>query len=390
MMLAHGTCLPAFDIATVPPDTLLVHEGHWTGWARFAAGAHHLAAMTPAAAGAEIPAGTPTHRADGFISIDTGHEFLRAQREALDGTFPDLMIAGRQADPKIWISRNVAIHPSANIIAPVYLGENCRVGKGAQIGPSAVIGANCIVDAESIVLNSMVAPGTYIGEALELDSVIVDRNRLVNLRLGASFLVSETFLLGSLTERSRGRMLQRLRDRAIALILTVIFLPLLVLTLVALKLTGRGGFAADETVAIPTEDNPASWAKASVIRFDAGDARTGEFLYKFLPGLLSVLMGHVFLVGVKPRNRAEIAALPPDWRSIYLKSKAGLITEASVMFGPNASLDEVYTGEAFYSATESAGHDLKLAFLWCRGFFVRPGFPASSGLTDEVAAEAER
>jgi hypothetical protein len=49
---------------------------------------------------------------------------------------------------------------------------------------------------------------------------------------------------------------------------------------------------------------------------------------------------------------------------LYLGTKAGLITEAAVMFGPDATEDEVYTAEAFYSATESLGHDFRLAGLW--------------------------
>jgi lipopolysaccharide/colanic/teichoic acid biosynthesis glycosyltransferase len=383
VLLAHGTCLPSFDIAAVPPDALLVHEGRWTGWARFAAGGRMLLAMTPAAVNGPIPDEAATHTVANFLSIETGGAFLRAQQEALDGSFPDLMISGREADPKVWISRNVALHPSAVITPPVYIGENCRVGKGARIGPSAVIGANCIVDSQSIVVNSMVAPGTYIGEALELDSVIVDRNRLVNLRLGTSFLVSETFLLGSLTSRSHGRTLQRLRDRLIAFAILLLLWPLLLLTFGFLKLTGRGRPADDEVVNVPTEDNPAAWRKSSVIRFETDSAHGGEFLYRFLPGLLSVLAGNVFLVGVQPRNAQEVRALPADWRSIYLKSKAGLITEARVMFGADASADEIYTSEAFYSATESAGHDFKLATLWLRGRFAQGG-PAIPRFVDDA------
>ena len=226
----------------MPPNALLAYGGSWTGWARFARGAHELLEWTPATVAGTIPDRAVTHSVSGFISIETGQEFLRAQREALDGTFPDLMIGGREADAKVWISRNVAFHPSVSITPPVYIGENCRIGQGVRLGPSAVIGSNCIVDEQSLVVNSMVAPGTYIGEALELDSVIVDRNPLVNIRLGTSFLVSETFLLGSLTERSGRRVLQRLRDRLIAFVVLLLFWPVLLLTVAFLKLTGQGGF----------------------------------------------------------------------------------------------------------------------------------------------------
>jgi NDP-sugar pyrophosphorylase family protein len=371
VLLASATSLPSFDITLLPAGAQIFHRGVWTGWTR----------LIP---GAPLSQATAAYKVDVCLSIESGDDFLRAQRAALDGAFDGLMIAGRIADPHVWISRNVTLHPTAVITPPVYFGENCRVGKGAQIGPSAVIGANCIIDEQSIVVNSMVTPGTYIGEALELDSVIVDRNRLVNLRLGTSVLISETFLLGSLLERRRGRVWQRLRDRLIALFLLFFLWPLLLGVFLYLRIAGRGRFAVRHGIDIPADDNPSSWRSVEVIRFDTEDFRSGEFLYTFLPGLLSVLKGDVFLVGVQPRSRREIESLPPDWKSLYLTSKAGLITEARVMFGPHGSEDEIYTGETFYSATESASHDLKLASLWVRGLFARSSAPPVPALVDEL------
>jgi NDP-sugar pyrophosphorylase family protein len=371
VLLASGTSLPSFDISLLPPGARIFHHGVWTGWAR----------LIP---GAPLSQATAEYKVNICLSIESGDDFLRAQRDALDGKFEGLMIAGREADPHIWISRNVALHPTAVITPPVYFGENCRVGKNAQIGPSAVVGANCIVDEESIVVNSMVTPGTYIGEALELDSVIVDRNRLVNLKLGTSVLISETFLLGSLLERKRGRVWQRVRDRLIALSLLLFLWPLLLAVFLYLKISGRGRFAVRHGVDIPADDNPASWRSVEVIRFDTTDSRSGEFLYTFLPGLLSVLKGNIFLVGVQPRSRQEIESLPPDWKSLYLTSKAGLITEARVMFGPHGSEDEIYTGETFYSATESGSHDLKLASLWLRRLFARSSAHPVPVLADDL------
>jgi lipopolysaccharide/colanic/teichoic acid biosynthesis glycosyltransferase len=380
VILASGVSLPEFQVSLVKPDSLIFCDGVWTGWARFSPGSRMLLELASG-----IPEHAEVHKVLNCLNIGSGDEFLRAQREILDGTFPELMIAGREADPHIWIGRNVALHPSATILPPVYIGENCRIGKGAQIGPSAVIGANCIIDEHSIVLNSMVNPGTYIGEALELDSVIVDRNRLVNLRLGTSFLVSETFLLGSLTERSRGRAWQRLRDRLIALAFLLVLWPLLLGVYLFLRLSGTGRLVVDETIDIPADDNPAGWRPARILRFETSQAPArGQFLHSFLPGLVSALSGQVFLVGVRPRSRRQIEALPADWRSVYLKSKAGLITEDRVMFGPESTEDEIYTCEAFYSATESGWRDLRLGGLWLRGLFARSGQRKPPELAEDV------
>ena len=315
-----------------------------------------------------------------ILSVKTGHEFLRSQRLVLDQNFPGLLVSGRQSDPGIWISRNVVLHPTASLTAPVYVGENCRIGRGAQIGPSAVIGNNCIIDEQTIVIDSMIAAGTYVGEGLELDSVIVDRNRLYNIRLETSLLASEAFLLGSLTGKASGRGLARAVSVLVTLILLLFLWPVLLVVALYLLGTGKGSLGSYETVKIPADDNPAGWHPARVLRFcvTGTHGRGGDFLFHFLPGLISVLKGDLFLVGVQPRSQADLMALPADWRSLYVKTKAGLITEASVMFGPAPDEDELYTAEAFYGATESIGRDCRLFGIWLWRLVTGTG-PGSTG-----------
>lgn len=370
IVLGSATSLPELDLAHVSPSTLIRYTNadglsEWTGWGVFDVADLALPSFDS----------LPSVDAKECLSIATGEDFLASQTKALQQTFPGLMLSGRQADPGIWISRNVALHPTAKLTAPVYIGENCRIGRGAQIGPSAVIGHNCIIDTHTIVVNSAVAVGTYVGEGLELESVIVDRNRLLNVRLGTSLLASETFLLGSLTSRSSSRVPQRIVSVLVSIVLLVFLWPVLLLTALYLVLTGKGALVRNDAVRIPAEDDPAGWRDARVLRFRVchPHGRWSRFAYRFVPGLVSIVIGDLFLVGVEPRSRTELLQLPADWRSLYVKTKAGLITEAAVMFGENPTEDESYTAEAFYSATESIGHDCKLAGLWLWKLLTGPG-----------------
>jgi hypothetical protein len=52
--------------------------------------------------------------------------------------------------------------------------------------------------------------------------------------------------------------------------------------------------------------------------------------------------------------------MPADWRSVYLSSKAGLVTEALVVYGLNPSVEEAYSADAFYHAMESTWYDCRL------------------------------
>jgi lipopolysaccharide/colanic/teichoic acid biosynthesis glycosyltransferase len=364
MVLGFGDLLPAFELNRLQAGSVLCREGVWTGWGVFASDTV-FSDLEFGSSIESLPPALEVCPVELCLSLRDGDGLLDAQRAVLDGSFAGILTAGRQSEPGIWISRNVVLHPSVVVQPPVYIGENCRIGRGTRLGPSAAIGANCIVDAHSIVVNSLVSPGTYVGEGLELNSVIVNRNRLVNIPLGTSFLASDTFLLGNLTVKSSGRALQRLRDRVIALILLVFLWPLLLLSWILAAVQGQR-FERRRVVCIPSEDDPAIWQTGNLLRIssEGKPGRGGAFMREFLPGLISVLQGSVFLVGVQPRSPQEVAALPSDWRSLYLKTKAGLITEAGVIFGPGANEDELYTGEAFYSASESAGYDLKLVAQW--------------------------
>jgi lipopolysaccharide/colanic/teichoic acid biosynthesis glycosyltransferase len=231
-----------------------------------------------------------------------------------------------------------------------------------------VVCENCIIDEHSSVANSIVAPGTYVGQGLELDEVIVDRNRLLNVKFDSASLVSDTFLLSGLTERRKGRHLLRLTSIVLAFALLIITSLPAVLLLLHLLIGRKGKLTRAPAVSIPAGSNEREWREYQYPRFQLNAGSTNWPLaadaVDFWMSLLSVVNGDLFLVGLKPRSQREINALPDDWRSIYLKSKAGVITEATVRFGESPNDDELYSAEACYSATESLAHDLKLTWLY--------------------------
>ena len=51
--------------------------------------------------------------------------------------------------------------------------------------PAASIGDHCIIERDTIVADSIVYSGTYVGERLSLHGVVVDRSKLINTSLDA-------------------------------------------------------------------------------------------------------------------------------------------------------------------------------------------------------------
>ena len=371
VVLGRGDTLPDIQPQSADGPTIYVSATEaWTGWAVLPASARHFTRFEAQTLGGFVNDDQVFKKVvvTRQLNFENVQEFLRSQKDFLNGSAGSAEISGRQIQPGVWISRNVSLQPEVQFKAPVYVGPNCKIAAGVCIGPSVVIGEGCIVDEQSSIANTLVAPGTYIGQGLELDHAIVDRNRLVNARLGTVLIVSESFLLSGLSRRKRPRVFHRIASRMSALAIFVLLLPMASLSLLFLLLNKRGRLVWERAISIPTIQDTHAWKEYQYLRLRLHEATTGgcwtSFVAEVWPGLISVVKGDLFLAGVKPRSRHDVEGLSSDWRSQYLSSKAGLITEALVMFGRAPSEDELYTAEAYYSAVQSIGHDLKLMRLY--------------------------
>jgi lipopolysaccharide/colanic/teichoic acid biosynthesis glycosyltransferase/carbonic anhydrase/acetyltransferase-like protein (isoleucine patch superfamily) len=311
------------------------------------------------------------------LSVRSYEEILASHQRVLSKEVSGLVLSGREIDQGIWLSRNVSLHPTAILNAPVYVSENCRIGAGVQLGPNAAVGKNCVLDSRCIVANSVIFPGSYVGEMVEIKDAIADKNCLVNVRLGATVTVTEDFILGSMSERMVGRWLGGILARLMAIVLLALTWPILLATALWLKLR-RGGpvLHKKECVRLPTSLEEREWRTFELWSFcvapkpqEKAGGRLRDVLLRFLPGLVNVAKGEMRFVGVSPRDKEEIRQLPSDWRALYLRAKAGIVTEAVVVYGDKPTEDELYSAEAFYSASAGIGHDLKLLAAYLAHIF---------------------
>jgi NDP-sugar pyrophosphorylase family protein len=311
--------------------------------------------------------GVSVVHASQWLDVSSPEALLESQTRLLDGRLNGLLISGTERQPGVWISRNVVIHPSVELIPPLYIGPNSRLNRGVKLGPNAVIGGECIVDTNTTIEHSLVTAGSYIGEGLELNRTIVDRNLLINVRLGTSVDVLESFLLGGLKQRRPQNWLGRLLQALVALVLIVLFSPLSLLSALYYFVFRGLSFTSVPKVQIPayTSEFAARTYPLQCLGSDAWSshhpAGWEAFFRQFLPGLVSVLSGNIGFVGLPPRSIHEIQALPQDWQTMYLDNKAGLITEASIASGDPEDLTQLYVADAYYAVSRGFLYDLKLA-----------------------------
>ena len=215
-------------------------------------------------------------------------------------------------------------------------------------------------------------PGSYVGEGLELHEVLVDRNRLVNVRVGAAVEVADNFILGGIERRGRKSRPCGWFTRPAALLLLLLTWPVLL----AASLFARR--RVRETVRQPAPATPRQWrthrlpALCDCTEPDPGRAPCrglGHAVRHLLPALPALLAGRVSFTGVPPRTPAELEALSADWRALVLRARSGLITEALVHHEDPRDPDQAYSADAYYVAAGSRGHDARLVLAYLGGLF---------------------
>ncbi len=325
----------------------------------------------------QIPAKDDQNSTPNFYSAENCAALLNAQKKFFAANAPRDLLTAREIERGVWFARNVSLHPTAKINAPVFIGENCRIAADAEVGPNAVLGANCLIEKKCAINNSLVLADSYVGENLEVADSLLGGGKIINTRLGAEIEIPDQFILGSLREREIKRFFVNFLSRFAAFFLLLFSLPVLIFTFIWLKITRRGGrvMQARETVLLPT--NKKGNRLQTFRRFDFSTAETThnwetgdwrEIFLKILPALINVARGEMRFVGVRPLDREQVAALPADWREFYVSSKTGIITEAFVFGGASVTSDDRYLSESVYAVSADWRTDLKILRSYIKNF----------------------
>lgn len=314
---------------------------------------------------------------DSLLDFSNYSSYLDAQKEVITHGFTGLLLTGREVQTGVWISRNVRLHPTAHVIPPVYVGENCRIGAHVKIGPNSVICANCMIDNLSVIENSVIFPNGYVSQELDLIDSIVDRNRLISAKSGSVVTVTDEFILGSLKENSIAEMIKLIINRSLAVLAIALSSPILLMFIVVRKfLLRKPAFNRVKVVRLPAERSPEYWRQFDLLCFDdnAGILNLKEYyslsrfrhFYRYLlPGLINILRGEMRFTGVPPRNPEAIGNLMQDWRNLYLKTQSGFIDELRIRSQKNPNPDDMYSAEAFYSVSSG----IRLSFRQVISYF---------------------
>lgn len=364
-------------VAFMLPGETGAPDGEWSGWAWVRGDLFETLSQCEGFSELEMRIRELASEGGEFVdagrvlSIATPSEMMASQARVLSGGFKELSLTGREQSEGIRVGRNAKIHPSADLIPPIFIGENSRVGKGVVLGPNVTVMRNCVIDRDTSLEDSVVLPGSYIGRDLELKDVMVQGGSFVNFRIQGGAQISDEFILGNLEKLEVGDRMRSRVTRLVGVLLLILTLPVNLLVALSLKAFRKGPVLGFREVLRPARGTDVHrMVSFTLWTFSNGKNlhhdRWKHLLLDFLPGLVNVVKGDLAFVGPHPRTKLGFERVSEYWQDLYTRCMPGLISEAQILYGPEASDEERFAAEAMYSVTGGTWHDLKLvgAYIW--------------------------
>jgi NDP-sugar pyrophosphorylase family protein len=277
---------------------------------------------------------------------------------------------GRQFGTGVWIGHKQVIHPNARLTPPVYIGDNVYIGRDVELGPETVIGSNVVIDDEATISQSTILDGTYIGQLVNVEDRLVNKNLIIDLKTADYMHVTDDFLLGQSYQTDINRGVQRIMDIIVALpaILAALILSL-PLALLLLLTTGRVFRTVQRQFNRPIATGEPQKETFGMLQFNAEGDRDGynwigRWLTRLelhrLPELWNLVKGDLQLVGVKPLSPEEIGRLNEQWQQPRHEQRPGLTGLWYTNTRQNSDLDEFAVADIYYMATQNWREDLKI------------------------------
>ncbi len=131
----------------------------------------------------------------GYVNqLETVQDLRRLAADGLGGRC-QYRPQGFEVKPGVWMGQGGEVERDARIVAPAYIGRDCKVAGQCLITRGSNIESNSQVDYGTVVEDSTVLSHSYVGIGLDLSHSIVDGDSLVNLQHGVALKISDPAVL---------------------------------------------------------------------------------------------------------------------------------------------------------------------------------------------------
>jgi len=268
---------------------------------------------------------------------------------------PQHRVGARQIAPGVWVGLRCKLDPTAELIAPCWLGENVWVRARAKVGPDAIIEDSALVDDDAAVVRSWVGPWTYIGNLTQIDDSFAWGDGLLKHPSGAFTEIVDPFLLSDLRGDHNYARRSPWYGRLAALLALLVTSPLVAIAAARNFRSPRPLFQRKRAVlptVVPTHAN----GREMDYRELSGLGRIG----RRWPQLWSIVRGDFTWVGNRPMTAAQARLLETEFEQLWLAAPVGLFSLADT-FGCHEAVDaEARAHAGFYAVDPDPRKDWRI------------------------------
>ncbi|MDH3934475.1 MAG: NDP-sugar synthase [Gammaproteobacteria bacterium] len=302
-----------------------------------------------------------------WSALDSLPAYHRANLDVVANRYPGLKLAGWARENGLTVGRGSHVDNQSLAGEHAFVGRSTRVRPSARLAGTNVVGANCFIDSQATISDSVILPGTYVGENIEVRNAIINGNKIMRVDSGASYRVTDRFLLTQMQTQDSS-LSARLANRLAGVMLLLLSLPLWPLA---------AGGALLKSPATPLRQLHLHSNKYRLD--DAHEPVRGTFtsrewvvnapLLQRLPLLLAVVAGHINLVGARPRPVTEEPSGSDPWEHIASDIPAGLLGPVQLDLPDEAPSEEGVLNEIYYAQYRSLQSDLGYLLKGLRAMF---------------------
>ena len=302
-----------------------------------------------------------------WSALDTLAAYHRSNLDVTAGLYPGLKLAGWDRGNGLTVGRGSNVSTQSLAGKHTFVGRKSRVRASARLDGTSVISDNCFIDNQASITDSVILPGTYVGENIEIRNAIVNGNQVIRVDSGANYRVADRFLLTQMQRQDSSLALQ-LFNRTAGLLLLLLSLPLWPVAAAGALLNAptaplqrlrlrSNKFGVDERQEpVRGEFSSAEWVMSAPV-------------LRRLPLLLAVISGHINLVGARPRPVTDRPPGSDPWEHMAGDAQVGLLGPVQLDLPDEAPTEEGLLNEIYYARYRSLPSDLGYLLKGARAMF---------------------
>lgn len=135
------------------------------------------------------------YRVDGYVNRLSGVRDLRRFVKDMFASSCDARPCGREIKSGIWVDQDAHIHRQARVLPPAYIGKNARIAAATLITRGSSVECDCTINCGTMVEDSSVLAGTYIGTGLDVSHSVVYGKTLIHLQRDLELEICDEMLI---------------------------------------------------------------------------------------------------------------------------------------------------------------------------------------------------